>query len=150
MPVPYDADFARWGAEQADALRSGRLDALDREHLAEEIEGLVRSDKRALASQIERLVLHLLKWRYQLLLRSVSWQRSIIQARTEIADLLADSPSLEREVATSVERRYRAARAGAIVETGMPLATFPKVCPFAMGEILDDAGMGETEDLDNA
>ena len=48
----YEKDFADWAKQQATALRTGQVDALDLENLAEEIEGLVRSDKRALASQM--------------------------------------------------------------------------------------------------
>jgi len=147
MATGYDGDFAAWGMEQAEALRAGRLDSLDRENLAGEIEGLVRSDKRALASQLERLLLHLLKWRYQPSHRSVSWQRSILHARAEVADLLEDSPSLRADVPAHIARRYRAARAGAIDETGLPPATFPRDCPFPPDDILTGTDMGEAEDL---
>jgi hypothetical protein len=41
--TPIDADFALWSAEQGALLREGRLDRLDRENLAEEIESLGRS-----------------------------------------------------------------------------------------------------------
>ena len=44
-------------------------------------------------------------------------------------------------------RRYRAA--GAIDETGLPPALFPKDCPFTVEGILTDAGMGEADDLDD-
>lgn len=41
--TPIEADFALWSAEQGALLREGRLDRLDRENLAEEIESLGRS-----------------------------------------------------------------------------------------------------------
>ena len=40
----YEADFYAWAQEQGVLLRTGRLDALDRENLAEEIETLGRSE----------------------------------------------------------------------------------------------------------
>jgi len=61
----YDTDFFAWTQHQAAALRAKDFAALDLEHLAEEIESLGRSDRRAIASQLERLLLHLLKWAYQ-------------------------------------------------------------------------------------
>lgn len=40
----YADDIYGWAMEQAAALRAGDLSALDREHLAEEIESLGRSN----------------------------------------------------------------------------------------------------------
>jgi len=140
----YDTDFAVWAYEQVSALRRGDLAGLDAEHLAEEVEGLVKADRRAIASQIERILLHLLKWRYQPALRSIGWRRSIAQGRNEIATLIEDSPSLAGMLPEAMARRYRAARAGAILETGLPGTLFPKECPFALDEVLHDAGLGET------
>jgi hypothetical protein len=37
-PDTYERDFYTWSLEQARLLREGRLDALDRENVAEEIE----------------------------------------------------------------------------------------------------------------
>ena len=48
--TPFEADYARWCAEQGALLREGRLSDLDRDNLAEEIESLGRSDRR----EIER------------------------------------------------------------------------------------------------
>lgn len=145
MDGTYERDFAEWGAEQARLLRSRRFDQIDAEHVAEEIEGLVRSDKRALASQIERVLMHLLKWRHQPNLRSSSWRRSIRHGREEIARLLADSHSLLRDVPDHIQARYRSARLDAIDETGLPASAFARECPFTLDQILRDAGMGEVE-----
>lgn len=41
--TPFEADYARWCAEQGALLREGRLSDLDRDNLAEEIESLGRS-----------------------------------------------------------------------------------------------------------
>src|SRR5919204_82762 len=59
----YDTDFYRWTQKQAAALRAKDFAALDLENLAEEVESLGRSDRRAIVSHLERLLLHLLKWR---------------------------------------------------------------------------------------
>jgi uncharacterized damage-inducible protein DinB len=61
----YETDFFLWTKEQAAALRAGRLDALDRDNLAEEVESLGRKDRRELESRLTVLVMHLLKWRHQ-------------------------------------------------------------------------------------
>jgi Domain of unknown function DUF29 len=45
----YDADFEAWTRHQAAAIRAGAWHAVDREHVAEEIEDLWKADVRALA-----------------------------------------------------------------------------------------------------
>jgi hypothetical protein len=63
--------------------------------IEELIEALSRSDKRALKSQMIRLMMHIIKWKTQPDKRTPSWVYSIESARMEIADLLADEPSLK-------------------------------------------------------
>ena len=60
----YDTDFFLWTQVQAAALRDGKAQELDWANLAEEIESLGKSDRRALGSHLEGLVMHLLKWHY--------------------------------------------------------------------------------------
>src|SRR5215475_8808190 len=104
----YDQDFYTWTQEQAALLREGAVDALDLTNLAEEIESLGKSDRRALGSHLRNLVLHLLKWRYQPSGRQTghSWQSSIRNARAEIDVLLEDSRSLQQEVVGLLARWY--------------------------------------------
>ena len=71
----YDSDFYLWSAGQAALIREGKFDQLDIENVAEEIESLGRSDKRALGSQLRRLLMHLLKWEHQASRRSQSWRQ---------------------------------------------------------------------------
>ena len=128
----YEQDFYAWTQEQAALLRDQKTQALDFANLAEEIESLGISQKHALASHLRNLVIHLLKWQYQPSgrLTGHSWQSSIINARDEIATILDDLPGLEQQVEGLLTRRYPAARRLAHVETGLPLATFPPVCPW--------------------
>lgn len=62
------------------------------------IEALSRSDKRALKSQLVRLMMHIIKWKSQPEKRSFSWVASIINAREEIVDIQAETPSLTNQV----------------------------------------------------
>ncbi|ACC84464.1 DUF29 family protein [Nostoc punctiforme] len=57
---------------------------VDVENLIEEVEGLGKSERRSIASQLTRLLLHLLKWQYQPQRRSDSWLDSITDSRTQI------------------------------------------------------------------
>ena len=90
----YDEDFALWSAEQAALIRAGKLDRIDLENVAEEIESLGKSDKRQIRSRLQVLMLHLLKWERQPAERSRSWASSIRDQRRAIVDLIDDSPSL--------------------------------------------------------
>jgi hypothetical protein len=138
----YDTDFYTWTQTQAAAVRAKDWAALDIENIAEEIESLGRSDRRAITHQLERLLLHLLKWVYQpqeRARRGRSWRGSVRQARTAIADLIEESPSLHDLPAERLARAYARARVQAMEQTGLPLATFLEVCPWTPAQVLDEA-----------
>ena len=67
-------------------------EALDELHQA-----MANAERRALNSQLIRLMIHILKWRYQPDRRSTSWVRTIVNARQEIKSLQEYMPSLNRE-----------------------------------------------------
>jgi Domain of unknown function DUF29 len=97
----YDRDFYAWTLVQAEALRAKDWQALDLEHLAEEIEALGKSDRRALQSHLRILLLYLLKVAHQRQPR-LSWLRSIRNSREAIELVLGDSPSLRRDLPDSL------------------------------------------------
>ncbi|MGH6898114.1 MAG: DUF29 domain-containing protein [Geminicoccaceae bacterium] len=132
----YDADFVRWTEQQAAASRAGRVEALDLENLAEEIESLGKRDRRRLKSRLTVLIMHLLKWSYQPGRRSGAWESTIRTQRAEVRQVLDDSPTLRREVPGVIDERYEMARRNAAAETGLPLTRFPTDCPFTVDEIL--------------
>jgi hypothetical protein len=141
MTTSYDTDFYRWTQAQAEALRAKDWPALDVANLAEEIESLGRSDRRAIVHQLERLLLHLLKWRYQpdeRERRGRGWLNSILQARHAIAALITESPSLHDYPEQQLTAAYRHARRSAAVQTGLPVATFPESCPWSLNQIQDE------------
>jgi hypothetical protein len=108
----YEADFLAWSKEQAEALRSvsrgGSNLKLDWENLAGEIESVGTSQKTALRSQMRRIVRHLLKLEFS---PSVEprrgWFESILDARSEIEDLLETSPSLKPEASAALALALR-------------------------------------------
>ena len=137
----YDADFYAWTQAQAEALRTKDWPALDVDNLAEEIDSLGRSDRHPIRHQLERLLRHLLKWAYQVTARpgrGKRWRTSIRQARRAIADRIEESPSLQAYPVEQWGRAYRRARQDAADETGLPLATFPETCPWALAQVLDE------------
>jgi Domain of unknown function DUF29 len=108
----YDRDFVLWTEQQAAALRraKGTNLPLDWENLAEEIESLGKSDRRELASQIARILRHLVK-----LAASPAreprdgWRETVTDARAAIELVLDDSPSLRNEVEQLIQKQSRAA-----------------------------------------
>lgn len=60
------------------------------------------SEKRALRSQLVRLMVHVIKWKSQPQKRSSSWAISILSARREIEGIQEDTPSLNRNVIESM------------------------------------------------
>lgn len=111
MGSMYDQDLVLWSEEQARALRAaanaGWNAPIDWENVAEEIESLGRSDRRALASHIAIVIEHLLKLQGSAAPEPArGWKDTIRRARTEIERLLEESPSLRREVAALVTKEH--------------------------------------------
>ena len=87
--------------------------------LEELIDALGRSERRALRSQLTRLMMHILKWKIQPEWRTRSWVASITEARIEIQSLLEDEPSLRAELPALWDRCFAAAKRLAEDETGI-------------------------------
>lgn len=135
----YDTDFYAWANEQAALLRAGKLDAADIANIAEEIESMGKSEKRELINRLTILLAHLLKWQFQPERRGNSWRLSIANSRDQLADVLADNPSLRAKLPEATASAYRYARRDAAVETGIAVTTFAPECPWTFDQIMDEA-----------
>lgn len=133
----YDTDFNLWTQQQAALLRQGRFQAIDVVNLAEEIESMGKSDRRAIESYLANILFHLLKWQYQPERRSTSWKLSIRNSRHQVAKRLKESPSFKPSIADIIFDEYQLAKDYAADETGLPLATFPDQCQFTIEQVLD-------------
>ena len=112
----YDQDLVRWSEEQARALReaanAGWNAPIDWENVAEEIESLGKSDRRALASHIALVIEHLLKLQASPASEPLrGWMETVRRARREIERLLKESPSLRREIPSTIADEFPGARA---------------------------------------
>jgi Domain of unknown function DUF29 len=77
-----------------------------------------------------------------------SWLTTIDLQRLEIADLLADNPSLKPQLEAALQQAYLKATKLAVQETSLSKRTFPADCPYDLVEILDDRFYpGEPSDL---
>jgi len=138
----YEGDFYAWLLRNAQLIRQGQFSQIDRENIAEELEGMARTDKRQLASRLAVLLAHLLKWEFQADKRSSSWRGTIKEQRRRILKLLAESPSLKNEIENQLVDAYESAIIIASNDTGMSEFDFPSKCPFELEQILNEDFLG--------
>ncbi len=136
--VSYEEDLCAWSLEQVALLRARKTNGLDWDHLAEEIESMVGSDRRELESRLCVILLHLLKWQAQPELRGASWRKTLRTQRREIRKLLKQSPSLRRHVPALMPDAYADAIKDAVDETGLEADRFPARCPYAPDDVLSE------------
>ena len=135
----YEADFVRWLDHQAELLRAGRVQELDLENLAEEIESIARSDKREIYNRLTVLLAHLLKIQFQPEKRTRSWLLTVREQRRQLRLVFADSPSLAKNYAPGAFGDiYQDARQDAAEETGLALTVFPELCPYTLEQTLSE------------
>jgi Domain of unknown function DUF29 len=142
-PSRRDQDFYAWSLEQAALLRQRRTAEADLDLIAEEIESMGKTEKRELVSRLTVLLLPLLKWRFQPKGRGKSWRLSIANARDEIADLIADNPSLKSMLDDVTAQAYRYARRKAAIETSLGEDRFPGQCPWTFAKAIEDGFLPE-------
>lgn len=133
----YDDDVVAWAEQQAALIRARQWSQLDIDNVAEEIEDVGKSDKRALRNHMMVLLVHLLKWAYQPVRRSGSWSRTIGTQRAAIMDAFEDSPSLKMlpDNPEWLATTYRRAVRGTEQETG--LKNLPAELPWTLVELMD-------------
>lgn len=134
----YDTDFVEWIEQAIALLKQGKFGELDIEHLIEEVGDLGRRDRHSVCSNLEIVLLHLLKWQFKPEQRSNSWRGSIREHRRRIARIIQDSPSLNNYLKQEYAECYAGARRQAADETGLPLGTFPVECPYTIEQGLNE------------
>lgn len=94
----------------ANELAQGKVDEAET-GLQELIDAVARAERRALRSQLIRLMAHVLKWKMQPVKRTSSWAVTIHQAREEIAGIQEEVPTLTPEVIEGIwEKCFDAAK----------------------------------------
>jgi C4-dicarboxylate-specific signal transduction histidine kinase len=138
----YQDDLYAWAHDQAALLRAGRFDALDLEHLIEEVEDLAGSLKSAVRSRATTVMEHLLKLQHSPAESPrLAWRQTI---RTQRSRLLNDlTPSLNRHVAERLPELYARARhdaEGALRDHGEHDAAgaLPETCPYTLDQVTGD------------
>lgn len=141
----YEEDFYAWALDQAALLRAQKElrpnEPLDWENLAEEVEGLARSDRRSCTSLVEQILVHLL----QPALSSAQeprrhWLAEVTHFRMRLEDPL--TASLRNKLESELDRRYRNAvrllrLKSESVEPEL-VARLPERCPWSFERVVGD------------
>ncbi len=133
----YELDFYAWTQQQAKLLSEKKWSDLDIQNLVEEIESLGRQERRELKNRLTVLLGHLLKWEFQSGNRSRSWLATIREQRSQVLQLLAESPSLQPYLPEALENVYQSALNLAVGETSLSYRVFPRKCFYSLKQILN-------------
>jgi hypothetical protein len=135
----YETDVAAWVREQAQWLRERRFEALDIEHLADEIEDVAKSEEHELERRLAILLAHLLGWSHQPERRAKHWRLAMSAQRKAVAYPLKESPSLKSKFNDPewLDGVWADALDIATRETGLWYEAFPETCPWTITDILD-------------
>ncbi len=140
-----ETDFFAWAEIQAAALRRRDVAAIDWTQLAEEIEDLGRSERRAVESLLMRMIEHLLKLQHSPATDPRrGWADSVWAHRAQVRRLLEANPSLRQRIDLDdvfAEARSVAAKSLAHHDH-LPDTVLPSSNPFSLDQLLDDDWWG--------
>jgi hypothetical protein len=144
----YEQDFNLWAEQMAIAIRERNFNNMDWDNLVQEIEDMTASQKRALRSYTKRLIEHILKlqyWNQEFERCANGWRGEVSNFRSEILDILQDSPSLNNYLEKNyddwfkkVVDNYQKNRVFLILDT----------TPVPLLRIMNDNYFGSIEDLE--
>ena len=135
--VLYEQDYYLWIKNTAQLLQQDRLSELDIANLIEEIEDMGKSERRAVESNLDIVLMHLLKCKYQPQRRSNSWLSTIFEHRKRLQRIFKDSPSLKPYAREVFNECYQNARKMVSLETSLSIQTFPIESQFDLEQTLD-------------
>jgi hypothetical protein len=133
-----DTDVYAWAQQQAETLRAGQWEALDIEHVAEEIEDLWTSDRH----NLDLLWLGLVECTDGACRDDMGlydWPSAVIEHhRGRLADSLEERPPLRPCRRERVPHAYAWARHQLWKRRSPPRETPPEVCPWTFDQLGDE------------
>ncbi len=144
MASLYETDFYAWTQDQSGKLRQllierSNLD-IDLENIAEEVDSMGRSNRAQLVNRLAQLDEHLMKLAFSLSWEPRrQWKKSVAGQRHSIARLLAESPSLRRQLPDALGEAHKFALHTFDDEKLIELTMneLPGLCPFELEDMLD-------------
>jgi hypothetical protein len=135
----YEEDFPLWAERQGALLRARRFEELDLDNLIEEVEALVRKDRREVESRAELILIHFLKLAYSSAPEPRrGWVRTILTQRRALARML--TATLRDHLQEQLVELYAQARRMAAVEMETDVIepeVLPLECPYSIDELLE-------------
>ena len=132
----YLEDETAWLEATAELVRSRDLANLDLEHLGEYLTDMAVRDRREVKSRLVVLLAHRLKWEFQRASRTRSWQKTMLIQRRKLRDV-AGRGVLRTHADAVLPEAYADAVEQAAVETGLPRASFPALCPYTVAQLFE-------------
>ncbi len=132
----YDQDEFGWLLEQADLLRDGRLDEIDRVSLVEFLTDMAGSKRHAFRSAMVVLLHHMLKVVVQREKMTRSWLLTIVEQQQEAQFIIKDEPGMRQYLPGLYAEAYPVARRRASIETGIGIERFPVDNPWTLDAAL--------------
>ena len=133
----YDSDFYAWTQQQAELLQESGDNRLDREHLAEEVADLGRSELRACESHLLQALIHLIKLAVSTHSEPVGhWEGEVetqlVQARKAFSPGMRQHIDLEDlwRTAVRIANRQLSDYAQTLVPSHLP-------CPLTLPDLLE-------------
>ena len=136
----YECDYYTWALVNAAAIRERRLEDVDLDNVAAEIEDLGKSQESALEGHLKVLLLHLLKLQYQPRRTTRSWQLTVKEQRLALRKVLRRNPGLrgEAKLREILNDAYQEGRVAAARETRLKDDRFRPDCPWTFQQVEDD------------
>jgi Domain of unknown function DUF29 len=114
----YHRDAYGWAMAQAAIIRAGRIDSIDWENVAEEIESVAKQEQRLAEDALRTYLIARIKWDFQPGFRCEALADEIGWLLTEFDSVMRENPGLEPKLDQMLAYAYRGARAEAAIETG--------------------------------
>lgn len=122
----YEEDENLWRDQMVELLEKGELNSIDTVNLKVMLIEMGKSEQRSVLSQMEELLLHLLKAEFQPEMATRSWLVSINKQRDALGETFKDSKSLMNRVKSNFDACYKKGRKYALTETGLEEKDIPK------------------------
>ncbi|MGK7938649.1 MAG: DUF29 domain-containing protein [Crocosphaera sp.] len=126
----YESDYPLWLQKQAIALKNRDINALDWDHLLEEIEYLGNEQIHAVNNLLKQIIIHRLKLDYTSDIYSRHHWKCEINA---FLDTLEDKLTNSIRNKIDLDKPYKRARRTVLEQYNLDL---PKSCPYSLEELI--------------
>lgn len=134
----YEIDDSLWLEKTINLIKENRWQDLDKLHLIEELEGVGKRDKLAVASLLEQVIRHLLLleyWDNEYERSHRHWMAEIRAFRRQLNKNL--TTNLRNFLRDNLDSIYQDARQ--YVQIKSNLDVFPLECPYSLKQLLDES-----------